>query len=120
MHAAYRTGLAKCGACSSDANRAKWGCDAKAAGVVFRSTCPECLGSDRACPRCRGRGEVDWFRCPTSQAEEDGRMAYQAFKHYQHGFLPHEGGWADQPAVLREVVSLAEMESSKIERELAS
>ena len=77
------------------------------------------MGRDRTCTRCKGRLEIDWFRCPTSQAEEDGRMAFQAFQNYQRGFLPHEGGWLDQPAVLREIIAVASMEVGKIERELA-
>ena len=54
--------------CSGE--REKWGCDEPSVTPVFSIGCGSCHGKDLACPRCKGLGTVEMFRCPSKLLED--------------------------------------------------
>lgn len=70
---------------------------------------------DPPCETCRGRGQVDYDRCPRSQTSPDAELCVQLFGRYRNGHLPYAGGWLDQPPLLGEVFGLVSSELDAIE-----
>jgi len=50
--------------------------------------------------------------CPVQWYKEM-QVVFSAAKHYNNGFLPNAGGWADQPAKLMEFIKIANAEKAK-------
>jgi len=69
-------------------------------------------------------GENEWIygeitdRCPVMYIHEFTDV-FLAFNHYQQGYLPHSGGWADQPALLMHYMSIVTSEKIKNDERLA-
>lgn len=87
---------------------------------MFAITCPLCDGSDADCARCEGSGKANIYRCPQKVITSDARRLLRAYRDYERGFLPVDGGMEDQAAVFVRCVGLIDAERSEIESERES
>jgi hypothetical protein len=115
VHAAYGEQVAKCPKCRTPELRERWGCDKPAAVAVYARTCEACFGLDSGCTTCDGRGEVRRDRCPSSDADDVGRVVIRALHQLQNGVLPIDGGWSEQSAKLMRLVDIAASERNKLQ-----
>lgn len=97
-----------------------WGCDAPATEAVFAITCPRCDGTDASCERCEGSGKANLYRCPRKVIGDDARRVLRAYRDYERGFLPVEGGMEAQAASFVRCIAVIDAERSEIEGERAS
>jgi len=60
---------------------------------------------------CKESKPTEWIsgdftlECPISHYRDYYR-AVDAASHYRNGHLPHSGGWADQPAILMQLIGI--------------
>ena len=102
---------------SRAALRARWGCDehTTAAKEVFRSTCPECAGTQDECDTCDGSGVKNWFRCPSSQTDAFSLFVAETYENLQvSGEWPDGQPWLEQSNLLYTAVSVYGAEVGEI------
>jgi hypothetical protein len=83
-----------------------------------RPTPPAAGWSVGTCVECGGSGEIDWRRCPPSQAGSFGCSVLELVRTMEAGFLPSSGGWTDQTALAGKCVRLCEAEHARIEQRI--
>lgn len=87
-----------CSQCHDPNKRKEWGCDEPTAEpFAFIDPCPFCDGGSADCVHCKGGGRIPMHRCPNVLATRREFDAITAAALVEHGVLPDEGGWQDQP-----------------------
>jgi hypothetical protein len=95
--------------------REQWGCVAPTEQPQFCLECEACGGTDAACPACKGKGEIDYHRCPNALVEDSHWSAVRGLVLAERGLLPAAGGWADQAGSFLDALQLLRREQVKIE-----
>ena len=62
-------------------------------------------------------GPYELDRCPLRCITIDVRYSLMAYKRYEKGYLPNEGGWCDQGAKFNEIMDIIDTEVGMIQRE---
>lgn len=59
-------------------------------------------------------GPYEFDRCPLSIIDYGIYSYMRAYRRYEKGFLPDDGGWKDQSAKFNDVIDIIERESDSI------
>lgn len=74
--------------------------------------CPSCAGGQAACQLCRGKNQVEFFRCPNALLTRNDVEAVRAAAMVEVGILPDTGGWMDQACTFVQAFTLIARQSA--------
>lgn len=98
--------------------RRRWGCDEDSPGVVWRSQCWKCYGTDPECKKCEGGNVVGHKRCPASIVGADAGVG-QALRAYmwldRFSVTPRPGGMLAQSGDFIDAVKIIDAERGALE-----
>jgi len=75
---------------------------------------------DPDCDRCEGSGRAMLYRCPRKVITEEARRLLRAYRDYERGFLPVQGGMNDQAASFVRWIGVIDAERASIDEERAA